>query len=88
MEPIKFKESNAVLQKPRSMTDEQCAPLHIFRTGEQCISCWRASFFDRLRILFKGVVWLWVWSGNTQPPVAVETDDPFKEKAATGKEAA
>lgn len=77
MKPIDFTEANKVLQKPESMTDEQCVPLPVYTNGEQCVSCWQASWKERWRFLFTGQVWLWVWSGETQPPVALVTHDPF-----------
>lgn len=41
--------------------------------SRQCVSCWKASFGERLSILFHGRVWLRVHSpSGTQPPVWVE----------------
>lgn len=77
MKPINFDESNRTLQKPAGMTDDECGPLPIFTNGEQCISCWRPSLRERLSILIFGKVWVWVWFGKTQPPVALETQYPF-----------
>jgi hypothetical protein len=71
MEPITFKQANVNLQKPPSMTDEECSPLPIFADGEQCISCWRPTWRERLSILLFGRVWLFVVMGRTQPPVAL-----------------
>ena len=72
MKPIWFSEAESELQRPASMTDDECAPLPVYKTGEQCISCWQPTHRERLSILFYGRVWLWVWFGNTQPPVALE----------------
>jgi len=70
MKPIKFKQSNVELSKPESMTDEECSPLPICRTEDgTCISCWKASFLDRVKFLFHGKIWLGVVSGITQPTV-------------------
>ena len=69
MNPIKFKEANGTLQKPESMTDEECQSLPVFRDGKQCISCWKLTWKEKLFILLYGRVWLSVFSGNTQPPV-------------------
>ena len=78
MEPINFPEQTRVLSKPPSMTDEQCKSLAIWNgNNEQCISCWKPNWWDRLRILFGKPIWLWVWSGQTQPPVKVTVDFPF-----------
>ncbi len=72
MTTIDFPEKTDTLQKPPSMTDEECSPLLVFRDGTQCISCWRPSWRERLSILLFGRVWLYVVSGRTQPPVALE----------------
>lgn len=71
MTPIKFKEANKQLQKPSSMTDEQCQPLWVYTEGIECVSCWKMSLLERLKALIFGKVWLFVYSGHTQPPVYV-----------------
>lgn len=71
MKPIDFKQSTKVLQKPSTMTDNECASLHVWSDGKQCVSCWKPIFKERLNILFGGKVWLGVLSGKTQPPVFV-----------------
>jgi hypothetical protein len=70
MKPLKFKEATVELTKPASMTDEECSSLHIHQseTGE-CISLWTTTFWERLKFLFHGKLWLGVLSGKTQPPV-------------------
>lgn len=79
MYPIKFAEQNAELQKPRSMTDEECMPLpcHKTRDGE-IISCWRLSWKERFKVLLNGRMWLGVLGGITQPPVWLDPHCPFE----------
>ena len=72
MKPISFDEHNAILQKPVNMTDDECLPLPVYRDGKQCISCWKMSVKERLSALILGKVWIWILSGNTQPPIALE----------------
>lgn len=72
MIPGTFAEANRVLQKPPSMSDEECEPLPVWTNGQLCISLWRPSWRERLSMLLFGRVWLWVVSGETQPPVAVD----------------
>ena len=72
MKPIYFKEHNKLLRKPDSMTEEECGNLHVFTDGDICVSCWKPSIVERLSILVFGKVWLYVFSGETQPPVALE----------------
>ena len=73
MKPTEFKEQHIVLQKPKSMTDEECGTLAIHKTEKgECISKWKAPFWERVKFLFHGTIWLGVVSGKTQPPVWVD----------------
>lgn len=74
MQPVKFPEANKNLLKPSNMTDAECASLWVFNDGQQCVSRWRLTWKDRLRILFYGHVWLSVHSGQTQPPVRLDSE--------------
>jgi len=78
VKPISFPQSNRTLNKPSDMTDEECLPLPIYTDGEHCISLWEPSFRERLSVLFRGRVWLWVKNGSNQPPVLIDTADPWK----------
>ena len=77
MKPINFKEATKVLQRPSTMTDAECASLHVWSDGKQCVSCWKPSVGERVRILFGGKVYLGVKGGGTQPPVFVTAESPF-----------
>ena len=72
MEPIKFKESNKTLLKPEGVSDAECGSLPVHVADGTLVSCWKPTIRERLSILFFGRVWLWVWSGETQPPVALD----------------
>jgi len=80
MEPIKFKGHNKVLGKPSSMTKEECGDLPVFTDEEKCISKWKLSWKERVLVLFKGFVWVWVFTGSTQPPISISTKYPFVER--------
>jgi hypothetical protein len=69
LSPIKFPEANKNLLKPQDMTDEECSSLWVFSDGEQCISCWKLTFWQRIQALLFGKIWLSVLFGQTQPPV-------------------
>jgi len=71
MEPMKFEQANKNLLKPQGMTDEECGNLPVFSDGKVCISLWKMTWRERLSALFFGKVWLWVHSGQTQPPVGL-----------------
>ena len=79
MKPVQFKESTKVLTAPDGMPN--CATLDVWCDGKQCISKWKPSFRDRVKILFGASLWLGVMSGKTQPPVFVTADYPFKPKS-------
>ena len=51
-------------------TRGQCVTLQTVRTEETIVSCWQASWIDRLRLLFTGRVWLTVYS-KQHPPVCL-----------------
>jgi hypothetical protein len=71
MRPIKFKQANKTLLKPDSMTDKECSSLDILTDGKECISCWKPTWKERFSMLFFGCVWVWVVSGQTQPPISL-----------------
>lgn len=77
MKPIDFPQSTKVLQKPELMLDTECKPLPIWSDGKECVSCWRPTLKERVRILISGKVWLSVLSGRTQPPVFITGEQFF-----------
>jgi hypothetical protein len=76
MKPVDFAEANRTLKAPCA-TSTNVASLRAWTDGVHCISRWRPTWRDRLRVLFGAPIWLWVVSGETQPPVAVETESPW-----------
>ena len=72
MIPIKFKQANKNLLKPDSMTEDECSSLWVYTDGNQCISCWKMNWKQRIKALFFGKIWLSVMSGRTQPPVWID----------------
>lgn len=57
MKPIKFKEANIVFAEDQP----EYIPLPAFRSNTpegQVISCWTLSFRERIKVLFKGKIWL------------------------------
>lgn len=78
MKPVEFEGYNAVLRKPSYMTDEECGSLPILRLDGFCISCWRMTWRERLKVIVTGRIWLGILSGDTQPPVYFAVNKPFK----------
>jgi hypothetical protein len=71
MNPLEFEQQSVILNKPNNMTDEECGPLGVYSDGQKCISLWQMSWRERLSALFFGRVWVWVYSGQTQPPISL-----------------
>lgn len=82
MIPTRFPQQTVELQPPAGMTEAECGVLAVHRTGVHCISRWAPTWRERLALIFGAPVWLWVWSGNTQPPVALTTESPFVERVS------
>ena len=77
MNPIDFKETNKVFNKPESMTDDECESLPVHVGNGQIISCWKGSWIDRITFLLTGKMWLGVYSEKSQPPVWLTPEYPF-----------
>jgi hypothetical protein len=72
MQPIPFPQANRNLGRPPNMTEEECESLPVLTDGKVCVSLWKPTLKERLSILFFGRIWLFVFSGGSQPPVAIE----------------
>jgi len=61
MKPVKFKECNVEFAKDQPEYNN----LHAFRADNgEVITFWKMSFIERVRVLFKGGVWLSLQSFN------------------------
>jgi len=78
MKPVGFPESNKTLAPPRGMTEEECSTLEVYTDGEQCISCWELTDEELMEVLQTKRIWVHVWFGMTQPPIAASGKCPFK----------
>lgn len=76
MKPIMFPQSNKTLGPPKHMTDDECSSLPVFTDYKLCISCWELSDEDIADLVKTRKIWLWVFSGGNQPPVALDTKPP------------
>jgi hypothetical protein len=70
--PKVFEQANAVLGAPANTNGRNVEGLAVYTDGEQCISCWKLSWRERLSALFFGKAWLYVLGGRTQPPISIE----------------
>lgn len=79
MDPISFVNMNMTFTKPVDWTGpEECLDLPAYDNGKQLITCWKGTWKDRIRYLFTGQIWLWIWA-KVPPPVAIDTRYPFKD---------
>lgn len=82
MKPIKFKYQNAELQpSPHGHGSHNVSSLPIWTDGEQCVSCWKMSWRERIAALIFGRIWISVLSGKTQPPIYVQASNEYLRQA-------
>ena len=78
-DPIDFPAANMTLTAP--VGDPSVKLLRVWTDGELCISGWELSWRERLSALVFGRVWIFLKSGRTQPPIAIEASRyPFTEE--------
>jgi hypothetical protein len=88
MQPVKFPQKNFTYTAPSDMPD--CGDLPCYRiaaqagTPPQAISCWKASFWERVKILFLGRVWLTMLQ-SSHPPVELSLTNPFPKPTKEAK---
>ncbi len=83
MKPVTFKYANKTLiPSGAEYSDrvESVDGLPTWSDGEQCVSCWKMSWRERMSALLFGRVWLAVLSGDTQPPVCVLVGKEYLEE--------
>lgn len=71
MRPRGFPEADLLLTAPAGVSEDECGALPALNDGTTSLSCWSLSWRERLSALLFGTVWLQVWMGPTQPPVAL-----------------
>lgn len=84
MRPIDFPEKNMELMKPKSMTEEQCGSLPVYRGIDRdgvpvFISCFKLDSEELLKIMETGKVWLRIY-GEAHPPVSLDVNNPWEGK--------
>ena len=75
MDPIDFHESNFTWRG--NGDDVVDLRVHIDYNQGLSISCWEMPFWERVRFLFSGKIWLRVWSAYVFYPVSVGSEFPF-----------
>jgi len=87
MKPIDFKNRNKILKAPNGSDDVKDLPVLYIEAPNldygdytyNIVSCWKINIWDRLKLLFTGVVWLNVHHSG-QPPVSLHVKKPFEMK--------
>ena len=72
MKPIPFPEQTKILAPLKSRNAKQlggCVDLPVALYNGQVISCWKLSWKERFKMLLCGKLWVFVVSGETQPPI-------------------
>lgn len=41
-------------------------------TERECVSCWKIPFWQRIKLVFHGNIWLYALSGSMQPPIKLQ----------------
>jgi len=64
-----------------ALTAPGCGDLPVLRSHDafgtpQMVSRWRLSFFERIKVLLFGDMWLGVITAESQPPVYLTVDNP------------
>lgn len=79
-DPIEFDEANLKLTAPKG-DEDTVREMPAYTDGEFCVSCWQLSPEEMKELAANdGKLWLWVWSGKTQPPVCIDVDNPFEQR--------
>ena len=74
MNPLPFPEQTAVLAKDQDEYEQ----LPVFASDEEMISCWRFTWWERLRVLFGGKMWLRQMTfGHRLQPQLPQIEHPF-----------
>ena len=74
MKPLDFEGADTILGAPPGWDKEKhgpCEGLPIMRRDGVCISCWKLTWREKLKVIFGGYVFCHVASGETQPPIAL-----------------
>jgi hypothetical protein len=75
MEPSDFPKTNTAVIPPKEL-----AAIREYVEGKTYISLWRATFWERVRFLFHGRLWLFVVGQNHPPMAMMIAKDPFVEE--------
>jgi hypothetical protein len=74
IKPVKFKQQNKTL----GLNNPNVEELPVFQDDKQIISCWKISFFGRIKLLLTGKIWCSVYAQKFNP-MWIDDIYPFKD---------
>lgn len=84
MTPVSFPEQNTIYGE--GQTEYTPLPAHRAADGT-VVSCWRLSFWARVKLIVTGRVWaLTLTFGDPLQPLCLTTEKPFEPATAPSKE--
>lgn len=76
MKPTTFPEQTCVLAEDQP----EYQPLPVCRIGDEVISCWELTLWDRLLVFFTGRIWLrQLTFGELLQPQLPQVESPFED---------
>lgn len=76
MKPIEFSEQNIVWAK----NQKEYQALPAFTDERQTVSCWKLNWYERLKLLITGNLWLHQMNfGEALQPQYITVDKPFQK---------
>ncbi|MCC2608374.1 hypothetical protein [Neorhizobium petrolearium] len=80
-QPVAFQGANMVLRAPKGQ-EETVQDLHTFTNGLCSVSCWELSAEELAEVTRTGRIFLSVFSGRTQPPVFLGSENTVRDVCA------
>lgn len=82
MQPVSFNNVNKILTgSGLGPEGNKIENLPIWTDNKVCVSCWKLTWKERVRLLWRGRVWVAVLSGDSQPPLALTIEDLNAEQS-------
>lgn len=74
-QPVIFPGFNLVLKPPRGEDELSCQSMPTFTNGVHSVSCWELDADELAEIARTGRIFVSLWSGRSQPPVHVGSEN-------------
>ncbi len=77
MNPVRFAEVNTIRKAPQGM--DECNDVHCYADDRYCITAWRPTAEEIVKINLWEPVYLIVHFGGRMVPVTLSADSPFQQ---------